>query len=131
VELVSATGMNPVMACDQQGSLPAVPPITSEQIQIHVCTRFSGGTIVQGVGQNWCEQASRGPATFPMVRLAATSIPDAARGSVARWQRRTIGLSDAEALHRVRSLPCTIAETNTAGVRWRYKRNWWPRQQLC
>jgi len=67
-----AADAEPVLACDQQGTLPAMPPMTSKPIQIHECTSFSGGAMADEVGKNWCEQARRSPfggATPPQVTM--------------------------------------------------------------
>lgn len=61
VDAAEAADLKPVMACDQQGSLPAMPPITYKPIQIHECTSFSGGAMANEVGKKWCEQAGRAP----------------------------------------------------------------------
>jgi hypothetical protein len=65
----------PVMACEQQGALPAMPPMTSRPIQIHECTSFSGGAMAGEVGKQWREQAGHAPfggAQAPKVTLRAS-----------------------------------------------------------
>ncbi len=70
----------PVMACDQQGSLPAMPPVAPKPIQIHECASFSGGAMAAQVGKSWCEQASHAPfegAAPPKVTMLASCAPGA------------------------------------------------------
>jgi len=70
-----AADAKPVLACDQQGALPAMPPLTARPIQIHECTSFSGGAMAAEVGKSWCEQAGHAPfagATPPKVTLQAS-----------------------------------------------------------
>lgn len=75
-----------VPACEQQGTVPAMPPLLPAPIHLHECTGFSG-PAASVVGPAWCKQAAE--TVFPGAKPPkVTMLPHCPPGALARCDVR-------------------------------------------
>lgn len=71
----------PLISCEQQGEMPAMPPLIPKPLRIHECASFAGAMAME-IGKQWCEQAAAadlGPNAKPPVVTYPSACPSGAK----------------------------------------------------